>query len=109
MKVIIGEPQDDGQVDTDIEIHPWDTWALDLTLAHIIVPCLEQLRDGSQSYPEEFEEFEEWTGVIDKMIVAFENVIGDETSDIGYWSDERWRDTKDGFSLFGKHYTDLWM
>ena len=43
------------------------------------------------------------------MIVAFENIIGDTDSDIDYWTDERWENTKEGFALFGKHYTDLWM
>ena len=56
MRVNIGEPQDDGQQDVDVEIHPWDTWALDYTLALIIIPALEQLRDGTHSYPDEFKE-----------------------------------------------------
>ena len=59
MRVNIGEPGANGHFDIDVEIHPWDTWALDHTLALIIVPALEQLRDGSQSHPQEFEEFEE--------------------------------------------------
>jgi len=109
MRVNIGEPGANGHFDIDVEIHPWDTWALDHTLALIIVPALEQLRDGSQSHPQEFEEFEEWTDTINKMIVAFENIIGDTDSDIDYWTDERWENTKEGFALFGKHYTDLWM
>ena len=109
MRAIIGEPQDDGSFDIDVEIHPWDTWALDHTLALIIIPALEQLRDGSQSYPQDFEEFEEWTDTINKMINAFENVVGDDNGDIDYWTDKRWGDTKEGFALFGKHYTDLWM
>jgi hypothetical protein len=109
MRAIIGELQEDGTQDIDVEIHPWDTWALDLTLALIIIPALEQLQDGSQSYPQEFEEFDDWADAIDKMIYAFESVVGDENSDIDYWTDERWQNTKDGFSLFGKHYTDLWM
>ena len=109
MRVNIGEPGANGHFDIDVEIHPWDTWALDHTLALIIVPALEQLRDGSQSHPQEFEEFEEWTDTINKMIVAFENIIGDTDSDIDYWADKRWKETKEGFALFGKHYTDLWM
>ena len=109
MRVNIGEPQDDGQQDVDVEIHPWDTWALDYTLALIIIPALEQLRDGSQSYPDEFEDFDEWTEAIDKMINAFENTIKDDNSEIGFWTDERWKETKEGFALFGKHYSDLWM
>ena len=109
MRVNIGEPQDDGHFDIDVEIHPWDTWALDHTLALIIIPALEQLRDNSQSYPQDFEEFEDWSDAIDRMIIAFENVVGDDNGDIDYWTNERWKDTKDGFALFGKHYTDLWM
>ena len=82
MRVDIGEPQNDGSFDIDVEIHPWDTWALDHTLALIIIPALEQLRDNSQSYPQDFEEFEDWSDAIDKMIIAFENVVGDTDSDI---------------------------
>lgn len=33
-----------------IKIEPWDTWSLDVTLAHIIVPALKQLRDRSYSF-----------------------------------------------------------
>ena len=43
------------------------------------------------------------------MIYSFETIIQDDNSDIEYWSDERWKNTKEGFALFGKHYSDLWM
>ena len=111
MRVNIGEPQDSGQQNIDVEIHPWDTLALDYTLALIIIPALEQLRDGTHSYPDEFKEFDEWTEAINKMIYAFENTIEDDNSDSDteFWTDERWKDTKEGFALFGKHYSDLWM
>ena len=77
MRVNIGEPQDDGHFDIDVEIHPWDTWALDHTLALIIVPALEQLRDCSQSYPQDFEEFEDWTEAINKMLTALDECVID--------------------------------
>jgi hypothetical protein len=110
MRVNISEPYDDGHCDIDVEIHPWDTWALDHTLALIIIPALEQLRDNSQSYPSDLEDFDEWVEVINKMLVAFENVIGDDVgAEEDYWNNERWKETQEGFSLFGKHYTDLWM
>ena len=34
-----------------IKLHRYDTWAMDVTLAHIIVPMLEQLRDTKDGSP----------------------------------------------------------
>jgi len=34
-----------------VRIDPWDTWSMDSTLAHIVVPMLEQLRDTSHGAP----------------------------------------------------------
>ena len=34
-----------------IKLHPYDTWSMDATLAHIIVPMLEQLRDTKHGSP----------------------------------------------------------
>ena len=109
MKINITEPQDDGYQDIDVNIEPWDTWALDYTLALITIPALEQLRDTMHSWPKNhFETFEEWVEALNKMIDSFENVIHDENTGIEYWTDERWDDAQEGFALFGKHYLDLW-
>lgn len=34
-----------------VKIDPWDTWSMDHTLAHIIVPMLKQLRDTKNGSP----------------------------------------------------------
>ena len=34
-----------------VKIDRWDTWSMDFTLAHIIVPMLKQLRDTKHGYP----------------------------------------------------------
>ena len=85
----------------DIQIDKYDTWGMDSTLAHIIVPMLKQLRDTTHGYPAVFaneeqenytgqkifegEGFEhpedngadEWTATLNKMIWAFEQVNED--------------------------------
>ena len=32
-----------------VQIDPWDTWSMDHTLAHIVVPMLKQLKEASIS------------------------------------------------------------
>lgn len=52
MKVEIGEYSDsDEEQHVDVRIDPWDTWSMDETLAHIILPMLKQLRDTKHGSP----------------------------------------------------------
>lgn len=83
-----------------ILIDDWDTWGMDETLAHIIVPMLKQLRDETHGYPQDFctEEdigglqykfedegfefpedtgFKGWQATLDEMIWAFEQCLID--------------------------------
>lgn len=80
-----------------VRIDPWDTWSMDATLAHIILPMLQQLqatKHGApyvdpQDVPEHLRpkkqtkkaresghtdstHFERWDWVLDEMIFAFE-------------------------------------
>jgi hypothetical protein len=76
-----------------VKIDSWDTWSMDHTLAHIIVPMLKQLKEDKhgapyvdmtdrpkdlQCYkePEDYDtdkfHFEAWDWVMDEMIWAFE-------------------------------------
>ena len=85
--------------DVDVRVDSYDTWSMDHTLAHIIVPMLKQLKQTTHSapyvYPEDVpselrptkEElsaftkngdtdskfFERWNWVLDEMIFAFES------------------------------------
>jgi hypothetical protein len=115
-----------------VHIDPWDTWSMDSTLAHIVVPMLEQLRDTTHGAPfvddkdrpehligtvadtskgdvDEFH-FEAWDWVLTEMLFAFASkCCGDD------WESDDWRRNKDcqvritnGFRLFGKYYENLW-
>lgn len=80
-----------------VRVDPWDTWNLDATLAHIIAPCLRQLKETKHGAPYVRNEdvpahlhgpepdevgypssendphyFERWDWVLDEMIWAFE-------------------------------------
>jgi hypothetical protein len=84
-----------------VRIDPWDTWSMDDTLAHIILPMLKQLRKTKhgapyvdlEDVPEELraeiveplkqqgevdeKHFERWDWVLGEMIFAFENKLDD--------------------------------
>jgi hypothetical protein len=80
-----------------VKIDRWDTWSMDHTLAHIILPMLKQLKDtkngapnvDDEDVPEELKStsaspkenewdtddnhFKRWDWVLDEMIFAFEH------------------------------------
>ena len=86
-----------------VRIDPWDTWSMDHTLAHIVLPMLKQLKEtkhgGPYVYPEDVPTelrptkkeltayttngetdskfFEHWDWVMDEMIFAFESKHND--------------------------------
>jgi hypothetical protein len=90
-----------------VKLDPWDTWSMDHTLAHIMVPMLKQLKEtkhgapqvDSEDVPEELwatsvEEtayqkdgttddkfFKRWEWVMGEMIFAFESKLNDDWED----------------------------
>ena len=54
-----------------VKINKWDTWNMDVTLAHIIHPMLVQLKETKNSHPPKLTE-QEWDSILDDMIFAFE-------------------------------------
>jgi hypothetical protein len=108
-----------------VHIDRWDTWSMDDTLAHIILPMLKQLKETKHGspyvenadVPEELQAtvhekldyhkdgttddkfFERWDWVLDEMIFAFETKVDD-----GRWeeqfetgeSDLQWKKLEDG-------------
>lgn len=137
MKVEIGPVENDGQK-VNIELHDYDTWNVDVTLAHIIVPLLKQLKEECHGYPDVLGSIETWYDVLDKMIFSFESKLHDWESE--FYSGEvdiQWGENDDGtytmgygdghtfeidyegleayqkridegFMLFGKYYNNLW-
>ena len=122
----------------EVKIDEWDTWNMDETMAHIILPMLKQLRKKKHSYPSSLPNEAAWNDIVDKMIFSFSSKLND-------WEDQfhsgvqdiEWVDNKDGtssmekgpndtykidvegmkayqsridegFLLFGKYYENLW-
>ena len=108
-----------------VQVDPWDTWSMDSTLAHIIVPMLEQLRETTHGAPYVEDEdrppqflgtvidknsgavdefyFNAWDWALGEMLFAFESKNEDYEGQIVY--QER---ITNGFRLFGKYYENLW-
>jgi hypothetical protein len=85
-----------------VQIDPWDTWSMDVTLSHIILPMLRQLKETAHGaplvddddVPEELRStkkegddgtFARWNYVMDEMIYAFESISNDDF-DSQFWS-----------------------
>jgi hypothetical protein len=85
-----------------VQIDPWDTWNMDHTLAHIVLPMLRQLKAKAHGAPYvdlddvpkelhgkrltkkqrdngelDDKHFERWDWVLDEMIFAFESKLDD--------------------------------
>lgn len=111
MKVSIGPYPDEGDQEVDVHIDKWDTWSMDHTLAHIVLPMLRQLKEtkhgapnvDDEDVPEElrmpdgwYDEkysrngetdphfFERWDWILDEMIWAFEQKTMDDWNDQYY-------------------------
>jgi hypothetical protein len=134
MKIDIPHPDEIDSVGTQIVIHTWDTWSMDHTLSHIIVPMLIQLKETKHGAPAvEFKDvpeelhppegqtsklythgetddnyFKRWDWVLDEMIWAFtykRDKFNTLLEDDPKSTQER---LKNGFRLFGKYYENLW-
>ena len=118
-----------------IEIEPFDTWSMDYTLAMIVLPMLNQLKETKHGAPyvdpddcpkdlrpKEQDEygtddthFARWDWVLDEMIYAFDSKVNkDEVFmrfDIKTERDAMEKEQErisNGFKLFGKYYESLW-
>jgi len=108
-----------------VRIDPWDTWSMDHTLAHIVVPMLVQLKETKhgapyvdpEDVPAELQpkkltkkqkdngetdstHFERWDWVLDEMIFAFDSKQHDNWEEQFYSGehDVYFEDTGNGFS-----------
>ena len=107
----------------EVRIDPWDTWSMDHTLAHIVLPMLKQLKETKhgapyvdlKDVPKELQpkkqtkkqkdngetdstHFARWDWVLDEMIFAFESKLDDsweEQFETGT-SDLQWKKLEDG-------------
>lgn len=120
---------------TKIRIDPYDTWNMDSTLAHIILPMLKQLKDSKHGAPyvedgdvpenlrstaagpkeNEWDTdsnfFKRWDWVLDEMIFAFEKKLDGDWEDQFHTGefDMKWKKTTNGFSemYYGPNHTHV--
>ena len=76
MQVSIGPYTDEGR-EVSVEIHEHDVYAMDETLALIIVPMLKKLKEQMHGYPSDLTE-ESWNAMLDDMIWAFEQKLDED-------------------------------
>ena len=119
-----------------VKIDPWDTWSMDHTLAHIVLPMLQQLqasKHGSpfvddedvpadlglrstEAEPKENEwdtdsnHFQRWDWVISEMIFAFESQFNDWDDQFSSGTyDLQWKKLENGMSEMIKGPEDTYI
>jgi len=120
-----------------VEIHDYDSWNVDHTLAQIILPLLIQLKNTQHGSPftddedvpdelkstavpkvnKDFGEtdenhFKRWNWVLEQMIYSFDTKVNMEEvyiriDDMEIAKIEQ-KKISNGFNLFGKYYEGLW-
>ena len=85
----------------------WDdseTWSLDDTVVHFVLPRLKRFKEVTNGYPGCFKSMKQWEDVLDKMILGF------EMAKKGAWSltTEEHQQAQEGIDLFAKHFFSLW-
>ena len=102
-----------------VRIDPWDTWSMDSTLAHIVLPMIKQLKESKhgapvvddEDVPEELRStsappkkceydlddfyFKRWDWVLDEIIWAFEQTMRDD------WQEDYYKYEDDPTATFG--------
>lgn len=58
-----------------------ELWSLDRTIAKYVLPRLIEFKKVANGYPANFDNFEDWIDVIDKMIYSFDHIINQEKYD----------------------------
>jgi hypothetical protein len=128
MKVNIGEYPDP---EIEVRIDKEDTWSMDYTLAHVILPMLIQLKETKNGspltddadVPEELRStiaepkenkwdtdsnfHKRWNWVMDEMIWAFTEKCKDDWLVRDNWEEHQKRMTH-AFTMFGRYYENLW-
>lgn len=109
-------------------VDPRECWDLDCTIAKFIIPRLKVFKRDSDCYPGygDIDSSEDWLKILDKMILAFEYVLENDTwwindSRYKYFAfdddaNERYNKEytrrreviKEGLGLFAEYFMALW-
>lgn len=84
-----------------------DVYALDTTLAHVIVAGLREYRKlyAKTSYPLHLGDVEQWQAILDEMIWGFDQVATGARYELPKTEEKR---LQESFELFGKYFQYLW-
>lgn len=123
MQVSIEKPNLSSDTQTvDVQVEDWDTWNVDITLSHIIVPLLRKYKERNHGYPSTLDK-EKWDNMLDSMIYSFEfKIANTDVLDVcldscvnNHSSDEckecmenTQAKVSQGFLLFGMYFEHLW-
>jgi hypothetical protein len=80
-------------------------WSLYDTIARFTLPRLKVFRTSTMSFPLSITS-DEWDGILDKMILAFEIIVDDDKWPAS--SNEDSEIVEEGIELFGKWFLHLW-
>ena len=116
MKVNIGRyPKGDKERKISVQIDPWDTWSADHTLALIIVPLLQKMKDDKQGSPNvddadvpehlrapakenawdtDSNWHLRWDYVLNEMLWAMQQIASDNENDEKFFDDSEVDETK---------------
>lgn len=91
-----------------------ETWSLYSVIAEFALPRLKRFKEITICHPANLKDEHEWSGILDKIIFAFEWVGIDDNCDEEYekMSDEErkknWDRYLEGMKLFAEYFRDLW-
>lgn len=81
-----------------------ELWALDAAISKFLVPRLIAFRDLEAGYPPCFQNLDEWTAVLNKMIRAFQLCSEDRV----IFTKEEAAQMEEGRKLFHSYFHNLW-
>lgn len=87
-------------------VSPDETWSLDVSLAHFMVPRLKAFRKMAGCCPVCFKDMKSWLRTVQKMERAFRLII--EEGDGKVLDEKRRKQEERGLDLFRKYLDSLW-
>ena len=88
-------------------VSPDETWSLDVSLAHFMVPRLKAFREYANGYPAaHFKDMPAWLRAVRKMERAFRLIIQEGEGKV--LNERQSRQEEEGLDLFRKYLCSLW-
>lgn len=102
-----------------VQIDDWDVWSMDHTLALIVAPMLEKLKENKhgsaqvddEDVPDDLKSADvhaRWDWTLDEMIWTFRTIRDDDDAMYHYKDKDKAERVYNGLRLFAKYYFALW-